>query len=79
MRVVSEFSKDGIRVSVFSWNNKYLLKYEFGSMEQTFKNAETDILEEADLDLFYEGEFFDRVTLRFKEMGESFQKQLENL
>jgi hypothetical protein len=79
MRVVSEFSKDGIRVSVFSWNNKYLLKYEFGPMEQTFKIPETDILEEADLDLFYEGEFFDRVTLRFKEMGESFQKQLENL
>lgn len=79
MRVVSEFSKDGIRVSVFSWNNKYLLKYELGPMEQTFKIPETDILEESDLNSFYQGEFFDQVTLRFKEMGESFQKQLENL
>jgi len=79
MRVVSEFSKDGIRVSVFSWNNKYLLKYELGPMEQTFKIPETDILEESDLDSFYQGEFFDKVVLRFKEMGESFQKQLENL
>lgn len=79
MRVVSEFSKDGIRVSVFSWNNKYLLKYEWGPMEQTFKIPETDILEESDLDSFYQGEFFDKVVSRFKEMGESFQKQLENL
>lgn len=79
MRVVSEFSKDGIRVSVFSWNNKYLLKYELGPMEQTFKIPETDILEESDLSLFYEGVFFEKVVLRFKEMGESFQKQLENL
>lgn len=79
MRVVKEFSKEGIRVSVFSWNNKYLLKFELGPMEQTFKIPETDVLEESDLDTFYEGEFFDRVVVRFKEMGESFQKQVENL
>ncbi|MCH6199169.1 hypothetical protein MMU07_06255 [Aquiflexum sp. LQ15W] len=79
MRVVREFSKEGIRISVFSWNNKYLLKYELGPMEQTFKIPETDILEESDLNLFCEGAFFDQVVLRFKEMGESFQKQLENL
>ncbi|MCL6259594.1 hypothetical protein M3O96_10865 [Aquiflexum sp. TKW24L] len=79
MRVVSEFSKEGIRISVFSWNNKYLLKFEFGPMEQTFKIPETDILEESDLNVFYEGVFFDKVVLRFKEMGESFQKQVENL
>jgi hypothetical protein len=48
-------------------------------MEQTFKIPETDILEDSDLSLFYEGDFFDQVVLRFKEMGESFQKQLENL
>lgn len=79
MRVVKEFSKEGIRVSVFSWNNKYLLKFELGPLEQTFKIPETDVLEESDLDTFYEGEFFDRVVVRFKEMGESFQKQVENL
>lgn len=79
MRVVKEFSKEGIRVSVFSWNNKYLLKFEMGPMEQTFKIPETDVLEESDLGTFYEGEFFDRVVVRFKEMGESFQKQVENL
>lgn len=79
MRVIKEFSKEGIRVSIFSWNNKYLLKFEFGPMEQTFKIPETDVLEESDLEVFYNGEFFDRVIFRFKEMGESFQKQLENL
>jgi hypothetical protein len=79
VRVVKEFSKDGIRVSVFSWNNKYLLKYELGPMEQTFKIPETDILDESDLDTFYSGNFFIEVVDRFKEMGQSFQKQLENL
>lgn len=79
MRVVREFSKDGIRLSIFSWNNKYLVKYELGPMEQTFKIPEMDVLDEADLEVFFEGDFFDSVKVRFKEMGETFQKKLENL
>lgn len=79
MRVVKEFSKDTVRISVLNWNNKYLIKYELGPMEQTFKIPETDIVEESELDAFIEGNFFDLVKERFKEMGESFQKQLENL
>lgn len=79
MRVVKEISKDGIRLSIFSWNNKYLVKYELGPMEQTFKIPELDVLDEADLDLFLDGEFFESIKERFKEMGETFQKQLENL
>lgn len=79
MRVVKEFVKNEIRISVFSWNNKYLMKFEQGPMEQTFKIPETDVLEETDLDQFFEGDFFELVTQRFKEMGQSFQKQIENL
>lgn len=79
MRVVKEFVKEDIRISIFSWNNKYLIKFEFGPMEQTFKIPEMDILDENDLNQFCEGEFFTVVVQRFKEMGESFQKQLQNL
>jgi hypothetical protein len=79
MRVVKEFTKNEIRISVFSWNNKYLMKFEQGPMEQTFKIPETDVLEESDLDQFFEGDFFEGVTQRFKEMGQSFQNQIENL
>lgn len=79
MRVVREFEKEGVRISVFSWNNKYLIKFEIGPLEQTFKVPETDILEESDLETFYEGDFFESVQNRFKEMGQSFQKLLENL
>lgn len=79
MRVVKEFTKEQVRISVFSWNNKYLVKFEFGPMEQTFKIPETDILQESDLEGFYAGDFFTAVIQRFKEMGQSFQKQLENI
>lgn len=79
MRVVKEFNQEDIRVSVFSWNNKYILKFELGPMEQTFKVPETDVLEEEDLEIFWTGDFFEKVKVRFKEMGQSFRAEVENL
>jgi hypothetical protein len=79
MRVVKEFIQEEIRISVFSWNNKYIIKYELGPMEQTFKVSEMDVLEESDLESFWSGDFFDQVKIRFTEMGNSFRAQVENL
>ncbi|WPR76812.1 hypothetical protein [Algoriphagus sp. NG3] len=79
MRVVKEFSQEDIRISIFSWNNKYIIKFELGPMEQTFKLPETDVLDENDLKAFWTGDFFEKVKLRFKEMGQSFRAEVENL
>ena len=76
MRVVKEVTRGEIRISIFSWNSKYIFKYELGPMEQTFKVSETDILEESDLDGFLEGEFLEEVKLRFEEMGVSLLKKI---
>ncbi|AMQ57335.1 hypothetical protein [Algoriphagus sanaruensis] len=79
MRVVKEMVREEIRVSIFSWNNKYIIKYELGPMEQTFKLSEMDVLDEADLEVFFEGDFFQEVKGRFDEMGKSFRAQLDIL
>ena len=79
MRVVKEMSREDVRISIFSWNNKYIIKYELGPMEQTFQLDEYDVLEEKELDVFFEGQFFDQVKGRFNEMGKSFRAQVENL
>jgi len=79
MRVVKELTREEVRISIFSWNNKYILKFELGPMEQTFKLSEMDVLEEKELDSFLEGDFFEKVKSRFDEMGKSFRSQLENL
>lgn len=79
MRVVKELIQEEVRISIFSWNNKYILKFELGPMEQTFKLSEMDVLVESDLDSFLTGEFFEKVKQRFDEMGNSFRSQLENL
>ena len=76
MRVVKEVTRGEIRISIFSWNSKYIFKYELGPMEQTFKVSETDILEESELEGFLEGEFLEEVKLRFEGMGESLLKKI---
>ena len=76
MRVVKEVARGEIRVSIFSWNSKYIFKYELGPMEQTFKVSETDILEESELESFLDGEFLEEVKQRFEEMGESLLRKI---
>jgi len=76
MRVVKEVTLGEIRVSIFSWNSKYIFNYELGPMEQTFKVSETEIFEESDLDGFLEAEFLEEVQQRFKEMGASLLRKL---
>jgi hypothetical protein len=79
MRVVKELTREEIRISIFSWNNKYILKFELGPMEQTFKLSEMDVMEEGELETFIKGDFFEKVKARFDEMGKSLRSQLENL
>jgi hypothetical protein len=76
MRVVKEVTRGEIRVSIFSWNSKYIFKYELGPMEQTFKVSETDVLEESELESFLDGEFLEEVKHRFEEMGASLLRKI---
>lgn len=79
MRVVKELSKNGIKISLFSWNNKYLLKFEQGMVEQTFKVNEMDLSGEADLEVFWSDSFLSDLQKRFDEMHQVLRNQLENL
>lgn len=79
MRVVKELSKNGIKISLFSWNNKYLLKFEQGLVEQTFKVNEMDLSGEEDLQVFWSDSFLSDLQKRFDEMHQVLRNQLENL
>lgn len=44
MRVLKEFPlSPAIKVTVFSWNGKFIVKLESGNLEQVYKVPETDI------------------------------------
>ena len=78
MRVVKESNKEGIRISLFEWNNKFIIKFESGNLEQTFKLPVMDVLDEKDLDSLTEQPFFEEVKKRFDEMHQSLQNTTKN-
>jgi hypothetical protein len=43
MRVIGEIPHTKYKITLFHWNNKYILKFEIGLCEQTYKFSEMDI------------------------------------
>ncbi len=71
MRVVREINHPECKITIFSWNNRYLIKLEQGPLEQTFKIPETDVLSDDDLLNMLDAEFLHQAALRFRDMGQS--------
>lgn len=71
MRLVREISRPDCKITIFSWNNRFLIKLEQGLLEQTFKIPELDLTSEKDLDTILDAEFLHQASQRFSEMGQS--------
>ena len=78
MRVVKESTINDIRITVFSWNNKYLVKYEQGFIEQTYKINELDMGSEGELSVFFTEDFLEKIQEKMDEMHQLRNNQLEN-
>jgi len=77
MRVVGEIAHPECKITIFHWNNRYLLKLEAGLLEQTFKVSEYDINSEEDLKKILNEEFINRALERFQEMYVSLRASME--
>jgi hypothetical protein len=69
MRVVKEISHPDCKITVFAWNNRYLIKFEAGLMEQTFKIDQTDVTSEDELIRILDAEFVQQTLTRFGDMA----------
>lgn len=77
MRIVAEIPREDFKITVFSWNGKYLLKFERGSYEQTYKVSEMDLTGDEDIkSILADEEFMKAVSERFVEMSKTFKSAL---
>lgn len=79
MRVVGEIPHPQCKITIFSWNNRYLIKLENGLLEQTFKINEYDIMQEADLTTLLDEQFIAECLNRFQNMAKSLEDALLRL
>lgn len=76
MRVVVEIPHKECKITVFSWNNRYLIKLEQGLLEQTFKINEYDLSGESELFKIIDEPFIQEAIKRFEEMNSSLLQTL---
>jgi hypothetical protein len=79
MRLVANIPHEDVRISVFAWNDKFLVKFEKAGMEQTYKIAEIDIPGDGDLEKMLDDEFIDQVLEIFQKMGNSWREARERM
>ncbi len=73
MRVLAELPHPSFKISLFGMNQKFIIKFEQGTLEQSYKIAETDIIGGVNgvFDLIDEA-FLKKVEHTFQQMRSSF-------
>lgn len=79
MRIIGEIPHPDCRITLFHWNNRYIIKLEKGYLEQTFKIDQFDLSSENDLRILVNDEFIREAMIRFEAMDQSLRKPLQNL
>lgn len=74
MRIVKEIPHPQFKISVFSWNDKYLLKFEIGTFEQVYKIKHSDIEGLEQLEHLIDQDFLKGVMERFLAMRTDFSE-----
>lgn len=68
MRIIGNIPHPDFRISVFHMNDKYIVKFEAGPMEQTFKFDQSTFSGVEAISKAIDEEFLKKVKARFNEM-----------
>ncbi len=79
MRIIGEILHPECKISLFSWNNRYLIKLEQGLFEQTFKIDQFELSNESELQKMINEEFIRQALDRFESMTTSLRSAMDSL
>ena len=68
MRIIDSIPHPSITISIFQMNDKFIVKFEAGPMEQAFKFYIEDVRSVEGLKALMNDAFIEKVRLRFNEM-----------
>lgn len=72
MRVVADIPHPDLKITLLSWNGKYLIKFEKGDFEQTYKVSEMNITGDDAAKSLIDEDFTEAVLNRFNDMRDAF-------
>jgi len=79
MKQLADIPHPSCKITLFAWNNKYIVKIEQGMLEQTYKVSELDVLGEDDVREMVSEVFLEKVLQRFAAMQADWETTMENL
>lgn len=68
MRIIDSIPHHSITISIFQMNDKYIVKFEAGPMEQHFKFYTQDVTSVETLKKIVNDDFVEKVRIRFNDM-----------
>ncbi|MEK7357395.1 MAG: hypothetical protein AAB250_13165 [Bdellovibrionota bacterium] len=74
MRTLGQISHPEATISIFSWNGKFIVKFERGLLEQVYKFEHLDFESEAEFRAKIDSEFIASVVGAFSGMHETHSK-----
>lgn len=77
MRLVGEIAHPDCKITIFSWNNRYLVKFEQGYLEQTFKIDQFDLAGDDNLRKIIDPAFIAETLSRFDAMAKGWSEAIE--
>lgn len=77
MRQVGEIAHPECKITIFSWNNRYLVKFERDHLEQTFKIGQFDVAGDEALKKIVDPEFIKSTLERFDVMEKSWSDAVD--
>lgn len=75
MRIIGHIPHPSIGITVFSMNDKYIIKLEAGPMEQVFKISQTEMPGMEAIQKMLDEEFMKKAVDRFNDMYVSLKKK----
>ena len=72
MRVIAEVPHSHFKITIFEWNEKYVIKLEIGQFEQSYKIPTMDVNGLDEVKAMLTDDFLESVMHRFLSMREDF-------
>jgi hypothetical protein len=76
MKFLKKIPHVEVDISLYDWNSKYIVKFEWNNMEQTYKVGHLDVSSLGEVDHAITESFIAQVLERFEDMQESWDLAL---
>ncbi len=79
MRFIKEIENQFCKAQLYSFNNKFVLKFEIASLEQIYKFSEQEVMSHEEIEENLDEAFYQKIMKRFEDMSNDYGDLLESI